>query len=249
MEIVPADRAGSFLVNLDGMPQSHVDLLDPTRLAIDYVRRIGDLLDALTPERPAPLRVVHIGGAGMTLARYVQVTRPGSNQVVLEPDTLLTELVRRELPLPRRSGIKVRPVDGRRGLGGLREADVVVLDAFVQARTPPELVTVEAVARLRQIAPTIVLNLVDRAPFAWTRRVIAALEDPTLVAEEAVLRGRRSGNLVVAAGATASGIGHSVLVSSYRLLAGVALRDRFGGGEPITDAEIGWVAQTPRTSP
>lgn len=248
MEIVPADRAGSFFVHLDGMPQSHVDLLEPTRLAIDYVRRIGDLVDALAPPPPKPLRVVHIGGAGMTLARYVHATRPGSSQVVLEPDTRLTDLVREQLPLPRRSSIRVRPVDGRRGLDGLREADLVVVDAFAQARTPPELVSAEAMTRMREIAPTIVLNVVDQAPFVLARRVVAALDAPVLVAEEAVLRGRRAGNLVLATGEAASGIGRRVLGSTYRLMEGVALRDRLGGGEPFTDAEIGW-RQTPRTSP
>lgn len=249
MEIVPADRPGSYYVSLDRMPQSHVDLEDPTRLAIDYVRRLGDLVDAITPKRPAPLRVLHIGGAGMTLPRYVHATRPGSSQVVLEPDARLTDLVRERLPLPRRSGIKVRPVDGRAGLEHVREADLVILDAFADARTPLELVTAEAFARLQEIAPTLAVNLVDRAPFALARRVIASIDDATLVADEAVLKGRRAGNLVVAAGAAASGIGTGVPGSTYRLLRGVALRDRFGGGEPVTDAEIGWVVQrqTPRT--
>jgi hypothetical protein len=40
-----------------------------------------------------------------------------------------------------------------------------------------------------------------------------------------------------------------VLGSTNRVLHGVALRDRLGGGQPITDAEIGWTGQTPRTSP
>lgn len=254
MEIVPADRPGSFFVHLDDMPQSHVDLEDPTRLAIDYVRRLADLVDALPP---GPLRVVHVGGAGMTLPRYVHARRPGSSQVVLEPDTVLTELVRTRLPLPRRSGIRVRPVDGRTGLDAVSQADLIVVDAFAEAQTPQELVTAEAIARMGEIAPTIAINLVDRAPFALVRRVIAALEDPALVAEEAVLKGRRAGNLVVAAGVAAPAIGNSVPGSTYRLLRGVGLRDRFGGGEPITDAEIGWVTrrpptsadQTPRTSP
>ena len=245
MEIVPADRPGSFYVHLDGMPQSHVDLLDPTRLAIDYVRRLGDLVDAM----PAgPLRVVHLGGAGLTLARYVHATRPGSNQVVLEPHAELTALVRAQLPLPRRAGIKVRPIDGRPGLDGVSTADLVIVDAFAAAEVPRELLSAEALGRMQELATTVALNLVDRAPFALTRRVLAALSDPTVVADEAVLKGRRAGNLVVAAGATAPGVGSGVHGSTSRVLRGVALRDRLGGGEPITDAEIGW-AQTPRTSP
>lgn len=249
MEIVPADRPGSFYVHLDGMPQSHVDLVDPTRLTISYVRRLGDLIDAM---RPGPLRVVHIGGAGMTLPRFVHATRPGSGQIVLEPDERMTELVREHLPLPRRSGIKVRPTDGRSGLAGLSRADLVIVDAFADAQTPQELLTREAMARMSQIAPTIAINVVDRAPFTLTRRVLAALEDPTLVTDEAVLRGRRAGNLVLAAGTGAEGVGSRVAGSTDRVLRGIGLRDRFGGGEPVTDAEIGWVsaeAQTPRTSP
>src|SRR6478735_12663755 len=130
-EIVPGDRPGTFVLRLDGMSQSHVDLAHPTRLEFEYVRRIGDVLDVA--EAPgAPLRVVHVGGAAMTLPRYVAATRPRSAQVVLEPAAEITELVHTELPLPPRSGIKVRDVDGRTGIAALRDeyAQVVVLDAF-----------------------------------------------------------------------------------------------------------------------
>ena len=49
---------------------------------------LGALLDAL----PAgPVAVSHVGGAAMTLPRYVAHTRPGSPQIVLEPDAALTE--------------------------------------------------------------------------------------------------------------------------------------------------------------
>ncbi len=66
-----------------------------------------------TPCRPGGLAVTHVGGAAMTLPRYVQHTRPGSPQVVLEPDAALTERVRRDLPLPRGHRIRVRPQPGR----------------------------------------------------------------------------------------------------------------------------------------
>ena len=144
----------------------------------------------------------------MTLPRYVAATRPRSSQIVLEPAAELTELVRSELPLPRRSGIKVRPVDGRAGTAELREssADVVILDAFDGARVPADLVTAEyfaSVSRALTDGGWFLLNLTDRAPFAWTRRVVAALRTvfPELMvsAEPATLRGRRFGNLLVVA--------------------------------------------------
>ena len=46
MEIVPTERPSAFVLRVDGADQSHVDLDDPTRLEFDYVRRMGDVLDA-----------------------------------------------------------------------------------------------------------------------------------------------------------------------------------------------------------
>ena len=252
-EIVPADRPGSFVLRMDGMEQSHVDLADPTRLVFDYVRRLGDVVDVRAPDG-VPVRVVHIGGAALSLPRYVAVRRPGSWQVVLEPDAAQTAAVRAELPLPPRSGIRVRPVDGRSGLGALRDgsADLVVLDAFADGRTPADLVTGEAFAEIARVLARggwLAANLVDRAPFAHARRVIAGIRtvfpEIVLTAEPATLRGRRQGNLVVVAG---TGVPTGELATRaaggaapYKVLDGRAVSDSFGGGRPFTaaDAEAG----------
>src|SRR5690606_564732 len=98
-------------------------------------------IDVCSPPAPAPLAVTHVGGAGLTLPRWVEATRPGSPQIVLEPDAGLTELVRRELPLPRRHRIRVRAQDGLTGVRalGTDSADVVVSDAYAEGRIPAEL--------------------------------------------------------------------------------------------------------------
>jgi len=249
-EILPADRPGSFVLRMSGMDQSYVDLIDPTRLVFDYVRRLGDVVDVAAPAG-APLRVVHVGGAGLTLARYVVATRPRSAQVVLEPAAEVTELVRRELPLPRQSGVKVRAVDGRTGLAALRpgSADLVVVDAFADARVPASLVSAEAYAELARVvgaAGVVALNLTDRAPFAWARRVVASVRTAfphlLLTAEPATLRARRPGNLVVVAGAgdvplDALRQRATTASSPYRVLDGAGVSDSFGGGAPFTDAD------------
>ncbi len=247
-EIVPTDRPGCFLVRKDGRDQSHVDLKDPTRLVFDYVRRMGDVLDALGPG--LPLRVLHVGGAGLTLPRYVAATRPGSRQVVLEPDETLTARVRAELPLPRRSGIRVRPVDGRRGLAGFPagSTDVVVLDAYDDARVPDDLLSVECfeeMARVLTPSGLLLMNLSDRAPFRLARDVVAAqrLAFPRLLvgAEPATLRGRRSGNLLLVATsdelpAVALRRAAGTSPAPYRVLTGTDVSDVLGGGTPRHDA-------------
>jgi hypothetical protein len=177
---VEADADGTFVLRVDGSLQSQVDLADPTHLSFEYVRRIGDVLDAIAPRRQ-PISVLHIGGAGLTLARYVAATRPRSRQIVLEPDEDLTEFVRETLPLPKRAGIKVRPVTGRAGIAEVYpdSVDVVIVDAFVREAVPANLVTAEFVAECSRVlrpAGLLVLNLIDGTTgLSFVRRVAATV--------------------------------------------------------------------------
>jgi spermidine synthase len=201
------DRPSAFTLTIDGTEQSYVDLDDPLRLEFDYVQRMADAIDG-HGEPGEPLRFVHIGGAAMTLPRYVVATRPRSAQIVLEPDEEITSLVREQIPLPRHSGIKVRPVDGRAGVTALRDdfADVVVLDAFDGDRIPAELSTGEFFADLARVTVPgglVLLNLADHAPFPYVRRAVRgvcdAFSEVMISAEPATLKGRRFGNILVMA--------------------------------------------------
>ena len=219
------DRPRAWTLLVDGTPQSHVDLDDPEYLEFEYVRRIGHLVDLAAPAGE-PLRVLHLGGGGLTLARYVAATRPRSSQLAVESDAALAELVRRQLPLsqpsrhagrPRagRSGanmagrVRVRVGDARAVLEQLPAAsfDVVITDLFAGARTPPHLTSAEFAAELaRVLAPAglSAANIGDGPPLAYARAQVATVRSvfpqACLIAEAAVLRGRRFGNLVLAAG-------------------------------------------------
>ncbi len=199
----------AFTLRVGRTDQSYVDLDDPTRLEFDYVQRLADIIDQLAPPGER-IRVVHIGGAGLTLPRYVAATRPQSAQLVFEPDAELTEFVRAHLPLPARSGIKIRPEDGRLGTAGLRDgfADLVVVDAFVGARVPADLTTTEFFTEVRRVVGdrgAVLINVTDRGPFGYARRVLASLVEALPYAvfctEPATLKGRRFGNVVLAGSA------------------------------------------------
>lgn len=243
---------GAFLVRAGSSQQSWVDPDDPLRLEFEYVQRIAEALrvTVLGRDPAVRLRVVHLGGGGMTLPRWVAAVRPGTAQVVCEPDADLVEEVRRKLPLGRGSGIKVRVTDGRAGLAAMPAdyADALVVDAFDGLCVPGGLATAEFfadAARMLRADGVLLMNLADEAPFGWSRSCIAgiagAFRQALVTAETAVWKGRRYGNLVVVAArgplpVEALENAARQALFGYRACAGTALRRWLGGAAPFTDA-------------
>ncbi|GAA3683441.1 hypothetical protein FB459_3439 [Yimella lutea] len=202
------DERGGVTVLRDGHPQSYVDVGDPGLLAFEYVQHFASVLDLL----PAgPLAVTHVGGAALTLPRYVQHTRPGSPQIVLEPDAELTQAVREKLPLPRGHRIRVRPTDGWTGLQQLADAsaDAVVIDAFDEGRIPGDLVTTASLHRCSHVLKpngVLLFNIADRPERAFLKRVLAtaatAFDTMALLTTTEVMKKKRFGNYVLIASST-----------------------------------------------
>src|SRR3984957_16876899 len=248
-------RAWTLLV--DGTPQSHVDLDDPEYLEFEYVRWLGHLAD-LTAPPGTPLDVLHLGGGGLTLARYVAATRPGSSQLAVEADPAVADLVRERLPLdqrPRRAGggragrVRVRVADARAVLedAPAGSADLVIADLFAGARTPAHLTSVEfdaAVARMLRPAGRYAVNVGDGPPLAHARARLpparAVFASACVIAAPGVLRGRRFGNLVLAAARQdlpVAGLTRRAAGDPFRgrVLHGSELDQFAAGAKPITD--------------
>ena len=201
---------GAFELVVDGTPQSHVNLDNPSELFFEYVSRMGHVIDQL--KLPGePLTALHLGAGALTIPRYIEATRPGSRQQVLELEPELVELVRRELPLPKGASIRVRYGDARATLAklpaGLRGAvDVLVVDVFGGARIPAHVTSVEFYRECAAfLAPdgVLLVNVADGSGAAFARGQAATLamvfDDLAVLAESQVLRGRRYGNFVLVA--------------------------------------------------
>ncbi|GAA5034757.1 spermidine synthase [Microbacterium fluvii] len=211
--VVPSDYTTGFELVVDGTPQSHVDLDDPTHLHFEYVARMGAVIDQLRMPRQ-PLTAVHLGAGALTIPRYIEATRPGSRQQVIELEQGLWDLVRENLPLPRGAAIRVRIGDARAGLARLPaslvgQVDLLVSDVYSGAQTPAHLTTIEFYREAaRMLAPegVLLVNVADGAGLAFARRQVATvqrvLEHVIVLAEVQTLKGRRFGNLVVAASAS-----------------------------------------------
>jgi hypothetical protein len=244
------DRPGAFLLTVDGAAQSYVDLNDPGHLEFEYVRRLAHLADAAFPPG-SPLRALHLGGGALTLPRYLAHTRPGSGQLAVEVDEELTALVREALPWDRRWRLRVRAADARAALEGARAGgyDLVVSDVFAGARTPAHLTSVEFVragAAALDGAGVYAANVADGGRLAFARgqaaSVRAVFPHACLIAEPAVLRGRRFGNLVLAgcrAPLPVAALARAAAGDAFpaRVVAGPDLDAWLGGAAPVTDAQ------------
>jgi spermidine synthase len=244
------DDPTGVTVVVNGVPSSHLDLADPTRLEFEYMQQMAVLLDRVGPPGGA-LRVLHLGAAGCTLARYVHATRPGSHQLAVELDATLAERVRAWFDLPRAPALRIRAGDARAELERRPDAsaDVVIRDVFAGDTTPDHVRTVEftrQVARVLVPGGTYLANCADRPPLAAARAELSTLAavfgDVVAIAEPAQLRGRRYGNLVLA-GTDSPGLLGSAdverairsLPAPTRVLHGDELVAFVGDARPVVD--------------
>jgi spermidine synthase len=252
--VIEPDRwvPGSYQLVVDGTPQSHVDLDDPTRLFFEYVQRMGNVIDLLR-EPGEPITAVHLGAGAMTLPRYIAATRPGSRQQVIELESELVELVREQLPLPRSAQIRVRHGDAREVVGklaaGLRgTVDLLIVDIFSGARTPAHVTSVEfyreAVSLLRPDG-VVLVNVADGPPLSFARGQAATLgsvvEHVAALAETQVLKGKRFGNIVLVGSNAALPLDWlpRLLASGphpAKAVAGAELQQFVAGAAIVTDA-------------
>ncbi|MEO7721011.1 MAG: fused MFS/spermidine synthase [Pseudolysinimonas sp.] len=248
---------GAFELVVDGTPQSHVNLDNPAELFFEYIARMGHVIDQVK-EPGEPLTALHLGAGALTIPRYIEATRPGSRQQVLELEPELVELVRRELPFPRGASIRVRYGDARATLAklpaGLKgTVDVLVVDVFGGARIPAHVTSAEFYRECAAfLAPdgVLLVNVADGSGAAFARGQAATLDMVfdagsgdrlAVLAESQVLRGRRYGNFVLVASTT-----RLPLEWMPRLLArgphpatlvqGRELRNWIAGAPVVTDA-------------
>lgn len=252
-ELVPdGDSSDGWLLKINGVQSSHVVLSDPLRLDFEYMRWIVALIeDRFDPGSANRLRVLHQGGGGCSMPRYLAARYPEARQVVVELDAQLADYVREWFDLPKAPLVRIRVGEARAVTESLTPAtrDVVIRDVFAGSHTPDPLTTTEfiaASARLLDAGGLFVANIGSAPDHVTARMEAAAMAEvfphTAIVADPAMLKGRRYGNIIVAG-------------STTPVLASPALRRRLlGGGLPAQfwdDAQVrAWIgAARPRRDP
>lgn len=201
---------GALQLLVDGTPQSHINLRDPSEVFFEYIRRMAHAVDLFRPNGRS-ISALHLGGGAFTLPRYIEATRPGSRQQIVELESELVQMVREAAPLPKRASIRVRHGDAREVLTKLPQAmrggiDLVIVDIFAGARTPAHVSSIEfyeLIAPLLAPDGLVLVNTTDGTGQAFTRSQVATLGavfgTVAAVAEPQTLKGRRFGNVVLLA--------------------------------------------------
>ncbi|MGC5049661.1 spermidine synthase [Micrococcus porci] len=237
-EIVPDPWTdGVFLLKVNGVESSQLNPDRPETLGFEYMRWAAAVLThRFAPD--ARLRVLHLGGAGCTFARWVTHTYPASHQLAVELDAGLAALAREHFDLPRAPQLKIRVGEAGEVLAGLRDAtrEVVFRDVFAPDPadptgalhvTPAHLTGLDAAAHAaRVLTPggVYLLNIGGGPDLTSVRREVAALTETfahvEVMADPAMLKGRRRGNVIAAASSaplSADGLGgRSALARALR---------------------------------
>lgn len=206
-ELIP-DRfnPNGWVLHINGVPSSHIDLSDPARLDFEYMRWISSLATSQWASSYR-LRVLHLGGGACSLARSFTATFPESRQVVVELDGALAGYVRDWFDLPRAPFLRIRVGEARAVTETLSEnsRDLIIRDVFAGSRTPAPLTTSEFVGHAKRVLDAggvYVVNCGDAPDLVMARRetatISAAFAHTVIIADPAMLKGRRYGNVIIA---------------------------------------------------
>lgn len=214
---VDRDNPRCLTVFINDAPSSFIDLDNPQNVGFEYMEIMLTVLEQI---HSGPLSVVHLGAAASTMARAIEHVRPNSRQIGVDIDGALLDHARQWFDLPRAPKLRLRTADARNALVSMRSdsANVIIRDVFADSVTPGHLCTREFTAEvLRVLRPggIYLVNCADRPPLTQARSEVATLwqaltdygagqegaevtgGDVALVAEPALLKGRRYGNLVL----------------------------------------------------
>lgn len=203
---VQAEGSSGQLLILDTLRHSYVDADDPTYLEFAYANAVASVIDVRFPPGAA-LDALHIGGGGLTFPRYLEATRPGGTDTVLEVDPGVAEIALGLSPRVAPS-LDLEVTDGRVGLRRQDGAafDVVVGDAFGGISVPWHLTTRETVRDVQRVLRpdgVYVLNVIDHPPGDFVRAELATVmtvfAHVAMIASPGALDGSTGGNYVLVA--------------------------------------------------
>lgn len=234
-----------WVLEINGMESSHIVLGDPRALDFEYMRWLAAVIEPHVDAHldPAKLRITHLGGGACSMARYLADVYPHSRNTVVELDAKLADFVREWFELPKAPLVKIRVGEARAVTATLAPAsrDIIIRDVFSGYITPTPLTTLEfteMAAKTLDTGGLYIINCGDNRDLAGARAEAAAIsqvfEHTAAVADPAMLKGRRRGNIIIAGS-------HSPLPLEGEAVTAAISKRLLGGGVPAQYKDDAWV--------
>ncbi|MBM7051693.1 spermidine synthase [Rothia sp. ZJ1223] len=240
-----------WVLEINGMESSHIVIGRPRELDFEYMRWLAAVIEPYIQAHldAEKLRITHLGGGACSMARYLADAYPKSRNTVVELDGKLAEYVREWFELPKAPLVKIRVGEARAVTESFTPAsrDIIIRDVFSGYITPEPLTTLE----FTQIAAhslaengLYIINCGDTRDLIGARAEAAAIAEvfpyTCAVADPAMLKGRRRGNIILAGSFSPLPLEGEVATAaiSKRLL---------GGGVPAQYKDDAWTRDFARS--
>lgn len=240
-----------WVLEINGMESSHIVLGRPRELDFEYMRWLVAVIEPYVDAHldAEKLRITHLGGGACSMARYLADVYPKSRNTVVELDGKLADYVREWFELPKAPLVKIRVGEARAVTESFapQSRDIIIRDVFAGYITPEPLTTLE----FTQIAASslaenglYIINCGDNRDLQGARAEAAAIAQvfphTCAVADPAMLKGRRRGNIILAGS-------FSPLPLDGEVATAAIAKRLLGGGVPAQYKDDAWVRDFARS--
>ena len=181
-------RPRAFWIVENEAVQGYVDLDDPENLDLEYTKVIAGVLNFLDFGN-----VVHIGGGGLMLPRYILSKWPNTLQTVFEPDMDMIEFIGKTLKTL--EGFNIVNTTGEEGVSKLPDkfTDLTIVDAFSGQMVPQALLTNGFFDDLYRVSHTVLFNTIQNVPIEIP---VPKYEHKLMLTTQAALEGKERANVM-----------------------------------------------------
>ena len=178
------DASGKWTLVINKSLHSSLNINDPSDLPFYYAKKLGSIIETLFPTKDK-LSVLHLGAGALSIARYIDFTRPGSDQVAVEIENGLVEFVESILPFNKTGKVDVIIGDGRgvvesKSKDFFGKFDLIVVELFSDRTNPANSTSIEFYRLLKKTLTSngvLIMNIIDGDDYKFAASTYVTIKE------------------------------------------------------------------------
>jgi hypothetical protein len=163
-----------WVLRIGGTLHSSVNIDNPSDIYFYYAQKIVSIIEGIFPGNDR-LSTLHLGAGALSLARYIEATRPGSPQVAVEIETDLLDFVNAVIPLSNEKDVELLTGDARDVVEKniqrfANKFDLIIAEIYLDRTTPAHVTSLEFYSLLKSTLSTngvLIVNVVDGGDYEF----------------------------------------------------------------------------------